>query len=109
VNPNRAMTKAIKEFMMQKISKTLMHVWISAVSLGAFVFSWVILAHTPKPSSSLALAAPTPRSIQAVVPSQPRLEPIPTLDNYLPSGSSQTQPTRKSRVIVQPRLRTRGS
>jgi hypothetical protein len=95
--------------MMQKISKTLMHVWISAVSLGAFVFSWVIFAHTPKPSSSSGLAAPAPQIIQAVVPDQPGLEPIPTLENYLQSGSSLTQPTRKSRVIVQPRLRTRGS
>jgi hypothetical protein len=93
--------------MMQKISKTLMHVWISAVSLGAFVFSWVALAHTPKPT---VLATPEPLVIQASAPDQPSLEPIPTLDNYLKSGPRQVQPTpRISIPAVRPRLRTRGS
>jgi hypothetical protein len=97
---------------MHKISKTIMHVWISAVSLGAFVFSWILLAHTPKPSASTALAEPTPQIVQASAPDQPGLEPIPTLDDFLKSNPSQpqTQIQRKSTTTtVRPRLRTRGS
>jgi hypothetical protein len=94
---------------MHKISKTIMHVWISAVSLGAFVFSWVLLAHSPKPSTLSALVAPTPQIIQVPVPDQPGLEPIPSLNDYLKPGSSQAQTQNKSTITVQPRLRTRGS
>jgi hypothetical protein len=94
---------------MQKLSKTIMHVWISAVSLGAFVFSWMILAHSPKPSTSSVPVAPTPQINQASALDLPGLEPLPTLNDYLQSGSSPTQAPRKSNTIVQPRLRTRGS
>jgi len=91
---------------MQKINKTIMHVWISAISLGAFVFSWVVLAHTPKPT---VLVMPEPQVIQASVPDQPGLEPIPSLNNYIKPGSSQVQTPKRSTTVVQPRLRTRGS
>jgi hypothetical protein len=94
---------------MQKLNKTFMHVWISVVSLGAFVFSWLILAYTPKPSTSSVLVTPTPQINQVSVPDLPGLKPIPTLNNYLNSGSSQVQKPNKSTITVQPRLRTRGS
>jgi hypothetical protein len=94
---------------MQKLNKTFIHVWISVVSLGAFVFSWMILAHTTKPSTSFVVVTPTPQIHQVSVPDLPALEPIPTLNNYLNSGSSQVQKPNKSTTTVQPRLRTRGS
>jgi hypothetical protein len=94
---------------MQKLSKTLMHIWISTVSLGAFVFGWMIMAHTPKPGNSSVLAEPTLQMNQASAPELPGLEPLPTLDGYLQSGSSRVQNPNKSITTVRPRLRTRGS
>jgi hypothetical protein len=90
---------------MQKINKTIMHVWISFVSLGAFVFSWALLVHSPKPAP---LIAPEPRLAQAASTGLTRLELIPSLNDFLNSGSRQVQ-TPQSSTRVQPRLRTRGS
>ena len=90
---------------MQKISKTIMHLWISAVSLGAFVFSWALLVHSPKPAP---LAVIKPLIAQSAPSDQPRLEPIPTLNDLLKSGTRQVQIPQTS-TTVRPRLRTRGS
>lgn len=90
---------------MQKISKTIMHLWISLVSLGAFVFSWVLLAHSPKPAP---LVVSQPRISQAASIDQTKLQPIPSLNDFLKSGSRQVQ-TQQNTTIVRPRLRTRGS
>jgi len=91
---------------MQKISKTLMHLWISGVSLGAFVFSWILLVHSPKPAP-LALAQPAVAQASAADVAT-RLEPIPSLNDLLKSGSSRVQLPQTS-TVVRPRLRTRGS
>jgi hypothetical protein len=92
---------------MNKISKTILHIWISMVSLGAFVFSWVLLVHSPKPAP---LAAFQPSAAQAASNDQSTLQPIPSLNDFLKSGSRQvqTQPN-SSGTTVRPRLRTRGS
>lgn len=93
---------------MQKISKTIMHVWISLVSLGAFVFSWVLLVHSPKPAP---LVATQPRIVQAASIDQTGLQPIPSLNDLLNSGSRQVQSQQNTITAntARPRLRTRGS
>jgi hypothetical protein len=92
---------------MQKYSKTIMHLWISIVSLGAFVFSWVFLVHSPKPAP---LAVVKPQISQASTSNQ-GLQPIPSLNDFLKAGSRQVQQSSPSfsTNTVQPRLRTRGS
>jgi len=93
---------------MQKISKTIMHVWISAVSLGAFVFSWALLVHSPKPAP---LIAPAPKTASAGLTGQTQLQPIPSLNDLLNSSSRQSQRSSQGTFNFQsqPRLRTRGS
>ncbi len=95
---------------MQKISKTIMHLWISVVSLGAFVFSWVLLVHSPKPAPLAVLNKPVASQSAPADPSQ--LQPIPSLNDLLKSGSSQVQsftPNFSTNIQSQPRLRARGS
>lgn len=92
---------------MQKISKTIMHLWISLVSLGAFVFSWFLLVHSPKPAP---LITSQPSSAQAVSLDQTKLQPIPSLNDFLKSGSRQVQSLPNiTTTTIQPRLHTRGS
>ncbi len=94
---------------MQKYSKTIMHLWISIVSLGAFVFSWIFLVHSPKPAP---LAVVKPQVSQSSTSIQ-GLQPIPSLNDFLKAGSRQVQQFSPSfntnTTTVQPRLRTRGS
>jgi hypothetical protein len=93
---------------MQKFSKTLIHIWISLVSLGAFVFSWALLVHSPKPAPLVNTQTNTTASTTI---DQTNLQPIPSLNDYLKSGSSQVQ-TQQNNITtstVRPRLRTRGS
>jgi hypothetical protein len=87
---------------MHKLTKTLLHLWISLVSVVAFALGWAFLAHAQKPAP---LIAP---QVQAVTPIQPVLEPIPTINDFLKSGASQV-PTFQNPVISFPTLRTRGS
>lgn len=96
---------------MHKISKTIIHIWISVVSLGAFVFSWVFLVHSPKPAPLIPAqsnATPETTTIDTT-----QLQPIPSLNDYLKSGSVSVQPLQQSpstnTTTVRPRLRTRGS
>jgi hypothetical protein len=94
---------------MHKISKTIMHLWISVVSLGAFVFSWVLLVHSPKPAP---LAVLKPVATQSAPVDASQLQPIPSLSDLLKSNSSQIQrftPNNTTTFQSQPRLRARGS
>ncbi len=92
---------------MQKISKTIMHLWISFVSLGAFVFSWFLLVHSPKPAP---LITSQPSTAQAASIDQSKLQPIPSLNDFLKSGSRQVQTQQNiTTTTIRPRLRTRGS
>ena len=91
---------------MRKLTKTLTHLWISIVSLGAFGFGWAFLAHSEKPAP-LTITQPQTSSL-----SLPALQPIPSLDEYLKNNSQPVQVFRSpasNPAVNFPRLRTRGS
>lgn len=94
--------KARKKYFMRKLTKTLMHLWISIFSVGAFVFGWAILAHSEKPAPLSITQPPT------VTFSASALQPIPSLNDLLENN---TQPAQivQSPSFNFPRLRTRGS
>lgn len=87
---------------MHKLTKTILHLWLSLVSVAGFAFGWAFLAHTQKPAP---LVVP---QVQTYTPIQPLLEPIPTLNdllkNEVPSPAMLQNPS-----ITFPRLHTRGS
>jgi hypothetical protein len=87
---------------MHKLTKPILHLWISIVSIGAFVIGWAFLAHAEKPAP-LTVTQP-----QTITISSPSLEPIPSLEDYL-QKDSQVVPVLQSPSITIPRLRTRGS
>jgi len=87
---------------MHKLAKTLLHLWISLVSVVAFALGWAFLAHAQKPTPLIA------SQVQVLTPSQLVLEPIPTLDDYLKSGNLQA-PVFQNPTVSFPTLRTRGS
>ena len=88
---------------MHKLMRTLTHIWISIVSLGAFGFGWAFLAHSDKPAP-LTITQPQTSSI-----SVPALQPIPSFDEYLQTNNSQPVQVFNSPAVTFPRLRTRGS
>ena len=92
---------------MQKLTKPLLHLYITLGSLVAFAIGWAFLAHSPKPAP-LVLAPLEQAQIQASDFAQPTLEPIPSLNDYLKNGSSSVT-VFQSPVVTFPRLRTRGS
>ena len=87
---------------MHKLTKTLLHLWISLVSVVAFALGWAFLAHAQKPAPLIAT------QVQVLAPGQSVLEPIPTLDDYLKSGNLQS-PVFQNPAVSFPTLRTRGS
>jgi hypothetical protein len=87
---------------MHKLTKTLLHLWISLVSVVAFALGWAFLAHAQKPTPLIVSQA------QALAPVQPVLEPIPTLNDYLKNGNFQASAFQNP-VVSFPRMRTRGS
>jgi len=87
---------------MQKITKSIIHVWVSLASMAAFMFGWAIFAHTEKPAP---LIVQQPPSMQLEVPS---LEPIPSIDELVQSSSQSMQIFQKPASSL-PRLRARGS
>ena len=87
---------------MHKITKTFLRLWISLVSVLAFSFGWAFLAHAQKPAP---LVVP---DVQIFTSSQPVLEPIPSLDDYLQNGAL-AAPVFQNPDVTFPRLRTRGS
>ena len=87
---------------MHKLTKTILHVWISLISVVVFAFGWAFLAHAQKPAPLVL-----PR-VEMAAPSQPVLEPIPTINDFLSNGASQA-PVSISPSVTFPQLRTRGS
>lgn len=87
---------------MKKMTKTLLHLWIAIISTSAFIFGWAFLAHAQKPAP---LIQP---QVQINLPSQPALEPIPSIDDFL-SNEVRPAPVLQQPTLVFPRLRTGGS
>jgi hypothetical protein len=96
---------------MHKISKTLIHIWISVVSLGAFVFSWVLLVHSPKPAPLIQTQSNDTSASQVSSINTTSLQPIQSLSDYLKAGSRTVQVPQSNITAntTRPRLRTRGS
>ena len=87
---------------MHKLTKTFLHLWITLFSVGAFIFGWAFVAHAQKPAP---LVRP---QVQISIPSQPVLEPIPSIDDLV-NESTGPAPVIQNPSIVFPRLRTGGS
>jgi hypothetical protein len=88
--------------MMHKLSKTILHLWITLASFAAFGISWAFVAHAQKPTP---LVEP---QVQLAAPTQAVLEPFPSLQDLLNTGSVQTQ-SFSAPTIVMPRMRSGGS
>jgi len=74
-----------------KFWKSIIRVWFTLASLGSFLVGWAILAHAPKPNQF------DPSSI----PSIPKLDPVPSIDQVMQSEQSQNffRPTQR-RVVL---------
>ena len=62
-----------------KIWKNIIRVWFTMASLGSFLIGWIVLAHAPKPN----------QFVPSSVPSMPRLDPVPSINQVMLSGASQ--------------------
>jgi hypothetical protein len=87
---------------LHKLTKTLLHLWISLASLAAFALGWAFIAHAQKPAP---LEAP---QVQVSVPAPSALQPVPSLDDYLNDQALQPQSMPAPNIVV-PRLRSGGS
>lgn len=88
---------------MNRLTKSLLRIWISTSSVGAFAIGWSALAHSPKPAPLQVQAA----SVSA--PAElPTLDPVPSLEDLL-QGSAASNAPQPSFVFSMPMLRTRGS
>lgn len=103
---------------MNRIHKTIIHIWISIVALAAFVFSWVLLAHSPKPAplvQTQSNSSTGSNAAQTTTIDQTGLAPIKSLNDYLNSSASTNQVqsiqpnVNVNTNVARPRLRTRGS
>ncbi len=74
-----------------KIWKSIIRIWFTFASLASFLVGWAVLAHAPKPNQF------DPSS----VPSLPRLDPVPSLNQVMLSGNSQTffRPNQRRMVL----------
>jgi hypothetical protein len=76
-----------------KLWKSLIRVWFTLASIASFLVGWVVLAHAPKPSQFNA----------SNVPSLPRLDPVPTLNDVMVStrseGFFQQQPQQRTMIL----------
>jgi len=74
-----------------KIWKYIIRIWFTVASLGSFLVGWAILAHAPKPNQF------DPSS----VPSLPKLDPVPSIDQVMLSGNSENffRPTQRRMVL----------
>ena len=64
-----------------KFWKSLIRVWFTLASLASFLIGWAVLAHAPKPKQFNL----------SDVPTMPRLDPVPSLNQVMLSGQSQSQ------------------
>lgn len=74
-----------------KFWKSIIRVWFTLASLGSFLVGWAILAHAPKPNQ-FDLSS---------IPSIPKLDPVPSIDQVMQSEQSQNffRPTQR-RVVL---------
>jgi hypothetical protein len=79
-----------------KFWKSLIRVWFTLASLSSFLIGWAVLAHAPKPN----------QFNPANVPAMPRLDPVPSLEQAMLSGQSQSSLNSRQRTQV---LRSGGS
>ncbi len=82
-----------------KLWKTLIRIWLTLASVVSFLVGWVALAHAPKPNQF------NPSN----VPAAPRLDPVPSLDDFTNSNRSQPQIVVRPRQQSMPVLRSGGS
>ncbi|MCA9937640.1 MAG: hypothetical protein KC418_03290 [Anaerolineales bacterium] len=94
---------------MNKLTKILLRLWISLMSVATFVAGWAMLSHAQKPAP-LTPTAPAQTTTNTTI-NMPELAPIPSLEELVGSNETANQP-----VFVQPsvstgfpRMRTRGS
>ena len=79
-----------------KVWKNIIRAWFTLVSLASFLVGWVILAHAPKPNQF----DPTD------LPDLPKLEPVPSIEQFMVSRQSVNILRSNQRVVV---LRSGGS
>jgi len=79
-----------------KLWKNIIRVWFTLASLASFLVGWVVLAHAPKPN----------QFDPADLPALPKLEPIPSIDQFMFSQPSVNILRSNQRVVV---LRSGGS
>jgi hypothetical protein len=75
-----------------KFWKSLIRIWFTLASLSSFLIGWAVLAHAPKPNQFNS----------ANVPSMPRLDPVPSLQQVMLSEQSQSlfnQPRQQTRIL----------
>ena len=91
---------------MYKLTKTFLHLWMVLVSIATLALGWAFLAHSQKPPPLMQpLMQP---QVQIFSPSQPTLEPILTINDFLKNNPSSVPVSQNSNITF-PRLRTRGS
>lgn len=81
-----------------RFQRTILRLWISAASLGSFVFGWAILAQSPRPAQNASPASAAPSSQTLVLP------PVPTLDPALLQGA----PSAPVSPLIMPSFPQRG-
>jgi hypothetical protein len=64
-----------------KLWKNAIRIWFTLASLASFLVGWAVLAHAPKPNQFNA----------SNIPAMPRLDPVPSLDQVMLSGQTQSQ------------------
>jgi len=64
-----------------KLWKKIIRIWFTLASLASFLVGWAVLAHAPKPNQFNT----------SDVPAMPRLDPVPSLDQVMLSGQTQSQ------------------
>ena len=76
-----------------KFWKSLIRVWFTLASLASFLIGWAVLAHAPKPN----------QFNPANVPAMPNLDPVPSLNQVMLSGQSDSlgfnQPMQQTQIL----------
>jgi hypothetical protein len=79
-----------------KFWKSIIRIWFTLASLTSFLVGWAVLAHAPKPN----------QFDPSDIPSMPKLDPVPSLDQVMFSGESSNSININQRRMV---LRSGGS
>lgn len=79
-----------------KFWKSLIRIWFTMASLASFLVGWAVLAHAPKPNQF------NPSDL----PSMPKLDPVPSIEQVMLARQSQSFIRTSQRAVV---LRSGGS